>query len=480
MELHTTTSRTRLRAAIEAMPEHLRAKVLRDLLPRERLADFMRRISPHIPPPHHVERICEIVERARARQTFTCFSMPPRHSKTTTLLHAMTWWLGNDPADTCAYFSYSDRQGRSKSRVARRLAQIAGVEVDPNTNDMSEWRTLSGGGVLAGGAGGGLTGQGVSGLFIVDDPVKNREQADSLVYRDRVWEWFREVVLTRLEGASVVVMHTRWHPDDLIGRIATSEEFADWDIVNIPAIAEENDPLHRDPGEPLWPEKFPLEFLQDMQTKLGDWSFGALYQGRPRPRGTAVFGDAHYYEPEQLDITGCRIAIGADPAATASTRADYSVAVVMAAHGYGASAVGRVLDVWRGQVEVPTFVDALVALSRRYGNCPIAVEDVGGFKAIPQMLKRIDPQLILRSVKMGADKFTRAQPVAAAWNSGRLLLPMRAAWLRDLTSEVSSFTGTGDAHDDIVDALAHAWNAIDSDVELVAPIMDMTQVPWQR
>ena len=209
-------------------------RLLEALVPREGLADFIARISPHHPPPRHVAGIIAKIEKAVYEPIRLCISMPPRHAKTHLIQHAIAWWLANvSSADTCAYSSYNHEQATSKSRVTRDLAEMAGVQLNPDMANLSEWRTMDGGGLLSGGAGSGLTGKGVSGLMVVDDPLKDRVEANSKLIRDQRWDWFKDVVMTRLEGASVIVIHTRWHPDDMIGRIA--KEMPEFEIVNLPA-----------------------------------------------------------------------------------------------------------------------------------------------------------------------------------------------------------------------------------------------------
>ena len=423
----------------------------------ESLADFIRRISPHHPPPAHLAPILDVIERARHERVRVCISMPPRHAKTTTVLHAIAWWLASAPADTCGFFSYNDDLARSKSRIARELAVRAGIKLAADSANLSEWRTLRGGGLLAGGVGGGLTGQGISGLLIVDDPIKNREEADSALVRERVWQWFSEVAYTRLEGASALVIQTRWHADDLIGRL---EAAGGWEVINLPAIAEEDDPIGRAPGAALWPERFPVEELESIRRQIGAWSFASLYEGRPRPRGAAVFGDPARFDLPSYKPDGARIIVGADPAASERTSADFSVALVLAVEGTGDRATARVLDLYRGQVTIPAFAAELRRLSKKWWNAPIAVEAVGGFKAVPQILRSVDPLLRLQEVSVRGDKFQRAQAVAAAWNDGRVLVPTSAPWVDAFLDEVQSFTGVRDRRDDQVDSLSHAWNAL--------------------
>jgi predicted phage terminase large subunit-like protein len=450
-----------------------RLELKKRLVGGEGLAPFIARVSPHLSPPAHLGPLIKAFERARRRRAGdppvrVCISLPPRHAKTTLVQHAFAWWLREMPGDTCAYASYSDRQAWSKSRRAREIALGAGVRLSADATSLAEWRTPNGGGLLAVGAGGGLTGQGVSGLMVVDDPFKNREEADSKVTRDKIHEWMNEVVMTRLEGAAVFVVHTRWHPDDLIGRLA-GQENTDWELINLPALAEEADPMGRPFGEALWPERYPRAYLEKLRKTLGAFSFDALYQGRPRPRGAKVFGPAHYYDPATTDMEGCESIIGADPAASERTTADYSAAVAMRLMGRDPSTrKAYIREVYREQVTVPQFCNDLRAFQARHDEAEAAVEGPGPGKAVVQTLKAVDPHIRVKESPTKGDKFQRAQGFAAAWNDGRVLVPLGSPpWLKDYLEELSEFTGVRDAHEDQVDASSHGWNAADNIPEFV-------------
>lgn len=440
--------------------------LLADQAEGEPLEDFIRRVTPHHPPPPHVLPIIRCFERARRRwldggePLRVCISMPPRHAKSETLFNGIAWWLTHVPADTHAYLSYSIEQARSQSRKIRRRAVDGGVALDTDMSNLSEWRTTSGGGVFASGVDGPLTGKGVTGLVVIDDPFKGRKDADSPTIRQTVWDWFTGTVMSRLEDASVMVVHTRWHGDDLIGRLSKEEG---WEIINLPALAEENDPLGRELGEPLWPEARPLEMLLE-QKKLDAFNFDALYQGRPRPRGAKVFQEPHYYPAHAFDATGCRIILFADPAASKRTTANHSAVLALYVKGYGVEMRGWVREVYREQQTIPQFVRDLRAFQLRHGSAVVNVEAVAGFKAVPQMLREIDENVQVSEVVPLGDKFQRAQPAASAWNDGRILVPDKAPWLEAFLAELRSFTGVNDAADDQVDCLSGAWNEADKGV----------------
>jgi len=424
---------------------------------REPIRDFLQRVVPWEPLLPHLEPLISRIEKARWAPRKFCVSYPPRHGKTETIKRAIAWWLNQSPTDVCAYVGKSSQFAEDQSESIRRYAVKGGAELG-TLQRKGSWRTKQGGGLLASGSDKGLVGYGVSGLLVVDDPYPGREAAESPIQREHIWETFTSDTMTRLEGASVIVVHTRWVQDDLIGRLVTDHG---WDYINIPALAEENDPLGRAPGEALWPDRYPASYFP--QNVYSEYDFASLYQGRPRPKGASVFGTEHYYDQDTFSIDGCRLSLFADPAASTKTSADASAIVALAMKGRGSNTEAWVLDVYKKRVPVPQFARDLRAFQLRYGNPPTAVEAVGAFKAIPQMLEEIDPDLRITEVVPLGDKFTRSQPIATAWNAGRVYVPKPTdarpvPWLKDFLSEVTNFTGVGDRHDDQVDALSGAWN----------------------
>lgn len=474
----------------------------------EGLHDFICRVSPRHKPPKHVAPLIELWERTRRERVFACVELPPRHVKTTTGLHGLAWRLMKDPALHNGFATFGDDYAASRSRIARVLARAGGVTIPRDSSNLHEWLTDYGGGLQARGYKGEWTGRGISGVALIDDPFKDRAAAESSKIRENVWEWFCDVLWTRLEpGSSVIIQHTRWHDDDLIGRLLAGK-FAGYKFerIHLPAICEaEGDILGREIGEALWEEQYPVEELRKIEESIGPYGFASLYQQNPRPKGADVFT-----EPTRITLAtwvpdGHRILICADPAASEDTRADYSALFVLAAKLYGADMLIDVLYGWRGQVTVPAFARKLLEVSRQFWGAPVVVEAVGAFKAVPQTLKEIEPNLRIRIAKMGApqegpegtarvtnipaNKFLRAQPAAAAWNKGRIRVPIDAflewdptinkfkrppgpprrlrrgvqpgvTWSDELIAEALKFTGVSDVEDDQVDALSHGFNEL--------------------
>lgn len=429
--------------------------------PRRSLRQFIADVSPHLPPPRHLRLVIDRLEEARRRPIRLALSLPPRHAKTTLITHAIAGWMDWSPTDTHAYASYNTEQATDKSRLIRELAVAGGVELGAATR-LTRWVTKQGGGLIAAGLLAGITGKGVNGLFVIDDPFKGRVDANSRVIRERTYETFRDVVMTRLEevatSASVVVIQTRWHPEDLIGRL---EKDGDFEVLNIPALSEgDGDPLGRPFGEALWEEMFSRAYLEKLREVRGAYGFDALYQGRPRPRGAKVFGPPHYYDPEKTSFAGCRVGIGADPAATDDTANDYSAAVAGRFMGNGDDRKLYVTNVYHHQVQVPVFVADLRQFIADNDGAAAAVEGAGIGKTVVQSLRNVDARLRVKESPVVGDKFTRAQGLAAAWNAGRVFVPLgNPPWLKDFLAEMEDFTGVGDEVDDQVDAIVHLWNA---------------------
>jgi predicted phage terminase large subunit-like protein len=397
--------------------------------------------------------LTERLERFREQPLRLLVHAPPRHKKTETLLHFFAWALQKYPELTHAYATYEARLANSKSRIARGVARRAGVELAADAQALHEWRTTAGGGLLATGVRGPLTGQGVSGVLVVDDPVKNRLEAESLLLRDQNWDWFREVARTRMEpGGGIVVVMTRWHEDDLAGRIAKE---LGWEYLRLPALADApDDPLGRKEGEPLDPARFDLKALSEIRETLGEYSWSALYQGVPRARGDSVFHDVVTYKALPNPDRPRKYSIGVDLAYSAKTKADWSVAIVfLRSEGFY-----YILEVIRKQEQAPVFKGRLAGLKARFRSARMRWYASGTEKGVGDFIKQGGVQIEVEPAV--ADKFIRAQPFAAAWNGGKVLVPEDAPWLDDFLAELHAFTGRGDVHDDQVDAGAAGYDLI--------------------
>jgi hypothetical protein len=239
-----------------------------------------------------------VAQAAKARDGRLVLSIPPQEGKSTTLRWAVLWLLGDDPDRRIVVASYAASLARTSGRIVRSLVEshgpTLGLTVDRSHADASDWQ-LAGhdGGLRAVGVGGGLTGQPTD-LLIVDDPIKDQQAADSPTIRENLHEWWSSVALTRLApGAPIIVVQTRWHEDDLAGRMIGEG----WPVLNIPAVADGKTPdaLDRPSGE--WLESARRRTVADWEAKrkaVGERTWAALYQGRPAPLEGGVFKAAWF------------------------------------------------------------------------------------------------------------------------------------------------------------------------------------------
>lgn len=409
----------------------------------ESLLDFVPRVTPRWERPEHLAPIVRMLEQAEHEPVRALVSVPPRHGKTELLLHAIAWWLRRHPEQTVVYASYSADIARSKSRLARDYARAAGVRIRDDSSALTEWRTPEGGGLLATGVGGPLTGHGCH-LLIVDDPHKNRQDAESQTIRDMVHGWFTSTAMSRIEpGGSAIVVHTRWHGDDLVGRLESDQD-THWELINLPAIDSD--------GAALWPSRWPVDAIRKRCAEVGEYDAASLYYGNPRPRGGVVFGDPCYYE--ELPSSGYRIGIGIDLAYSKKTKADYSVAVVV----YECGGLYYVADVIRKQVRSDEFATFLAELRSKYRSVTPRWYCSGTELGVADLLRSLGGPVNAQTTQ--ADKFVRSQPAAAAWNNSKVLIPRAAPWLSTFVAEVTGFTGVNDPHDDQVDAFAAAFDSV--------------------
>lgn len=385
-------------------------------------------------------------------------TVPPRHGKTEmTTVRYPVWRLERDPELRVIIGAYNQILANKFSRKARRIA----VQRMPLSNDrvaVEDWETARGGGIRAVGVGSGITGQGAE-LIVVDDPVKSREEAESETYRERCWDWYTDDLYTRLEpGGAIILIQNRWHADDLAGRILASEDAPNWTVVNLPAVAEEDDPLGREIGRALCPDRFDETALDGIKTVLGSYSFNALYQGRPSAREGGMFKRAWLPIVEAAPAEGTRVRYW-DKAGTAGGGARTAGALMVKAGG-----LFYVEDVVKGQwsagereavIKQTTQLDA-----QQYGNT-VAVwveqEPGSGGKESAEATVRNLAGFIVRAESVTGSKEVRAEPYAAQCEAGNVRL-LRGSWNSSYIEELASFPNG--AFKDQVDASSGAFNKL--------------------
>lgn len=413
------------------------------------LFDFMVAASPVVHgrqtvKPVHFAALLPFFERIEAGEpTFLCYSGPPRHGKSLVTNHLVALLMLRKPGFRVAYGSYSlDLSAGWFSDEVKGIFEENDIPIDRRHNTKEEWRLENGSTFKAVAPNSGFVGRGAD-LIVIDDPYKGRAEASSGKIREERWAWVRETAITRRSPrASVIVTHTRWHYEDVIGMLDRE--------IGVPYLNFEA--INSD-GEALWPEEWPAErLLTEVRPIIGEYGWAAQYMGRPIPMGGALFRDGYglYTDlPKQFK----KIVIGIDCAYTKKTYSDYSVAVVL-----GTDDKDRcyILDVIRKQCDAPEFLTTLRQLRATYDSPPIYWYVGGIEKGVADFFT--NSGVPVKAVTAKEDKFARAQAVAAAWNAEKVFMPVAPKpWVDTFISEVLSFSGLDDPHDDQVDALAAAF-----------------------
>jgi len=314
---------------------------------------FCQTVDERYTVPRHIEiltrKLEEVYERVKNGETVRLIiDMPPRHGKSeTTTKKFPAWILGKEPSWPIIVTSYSQDLATKFGRETRDIMNsgnyqsIFNTRLSPDQKAKAQWVTDQNGGYTAAGIGGSITGKGFK-IGIIDDPFKGRKEAESLLMRDNVWDFYKAVFSTRQEGAgnAIIVINTRWHIDDLVGRILRKEEedkasgeenYDVWEVLKLPAIAEEEEFIFgeqfRSPGEPLWPEKYPLEKLLQIKNTVGLYEWTAQYQQEPISSETKEFSRDwfKYYNESILKTKVLKHYTLVDLAISEKAKADNSV-----------------------------------------------------------------------------------------------------------------------------------------------------------
>src|SRR5690625_1213920 len=406
--------------------------------PAANLADFIAQ-SPDRTAPIHLQPVLDVFERiAAGEQVRALISTPPQHGKSETVLHGLVWLLLRQPKLRHAYATYAQSFTRDQVGIAERIAQTHALQLDRSTLD--RWATPEGGGVTWTSRGGPLTGRPVDGLLLIDDLLKDRLEANSALIRRRAMDWLSSTAFTRRHpSASTLVIATRWHLDDPTGQLPRT---AGWEIINLPAINPD--------GTALWPEARPLDWLQEQRAAMLPADWHARYMGERRPLDSQPLnGEPSWYAT--LPTGTYREAVAVDFAYTAKSHADYSVAI----EGRAYDDQIYITRMYRAQIEAPAFAEIL----KTWGTSHILARIGGTEKGIVQFIRKTQG-LKMDTIPASTDKFAFAQPVAAAWNDGKVHLPKKQPWTREFIDTMKSLRCICDVLADLVDALGALHHAL--------------------
>jgi predicted phage terminase large subunit-like protein len=404
----------------------------------------------------HVDKLNEALLRVADKEiTRLMVFMPPRHGKSELISkYFPAWYLGTHPDHRVILSSYEADFAASWGEKARDILNqyknVYGVELNVRNSARNRWNLSShNGGMVTAGVGGPLSGKGAD-LFIIDDPIKNSEQANSPTIREKHKDWYRSTAFTRLEpDGCVVIVHTRWHEDDLGGWLQ-SESDEDWEILKLKAI---------DDGKPLWPDRFSLDDLLRIKKELGSYWFSAMYQQDPQPEEGGLLKRSwlQYYDPNNDALVKNVFNdfknptyTGWDLAISEKESADFTVSCTVTVDTGNGNIYIR--DWTREHMDFPTQQQAVIRQQQKWNSLVIGIETNAYQAALPQSLGKY--LLPLRNVVRIKDKVTRITAAYTAFEQGKVFLPMGHPLLGEFENEYAYFP-TG-KHDDILDAVEMA------------------------
>lgn len=419
----------------------------------------------------HIEFIADIIQfaiekkkRMRAGEIpvenqYIAINMPPRHSKSMTITETLpSYYLGQFPEDRVIEISYNDTFARkfgkkNKEKIREYGRELFGVDIAKDSAAHDEWSLQNNiGGMISRGVLSGITGQGAD-LMIIDDPIKNREEADSETRREKTWDEWIDSFSSRLhQGAIVILILTRWHEDDLQGRLLNPQygEPLNWQVYNFPLEAEENDILGRAIGEPLWPERYGLAFIQER--KRYPSSFNSLYQGRPTSQEGNIL-KRHWWRYYDVLPTLAIEIMSID--ATFKDEKDSDFVSIQVWGKVGADMYLK--DNLKARMNFPTTLQAIRNMLKKHSKVRAKfVEDKANGPAIIQVMNKEIGGFIGLDPRGG--KVARVNAVSPYIESGNVFLPRNAEWVHDFVEEAASFPAG--KHDDQVDAMSQGLNRL--------------------
>ena len=382
--------------------------------------------------------------------------MPPRHGKSELASRRFpAWYMGRNPDKQIIAASYNSDLASDFGREVRNIirtnefSRLFNVKLAEDSRAAGRWNTDAGGAYVAAGVGTAVTGRGAH-ILLIDDPVKDREEAESELRRETIWNWYTSTAYTRLmPGGAVILIQTRWHEDDLGGRLLEAENNGGdkWVKVNLPAIKD---------GQALWPERYNVDALKRIKAAIGPRDFEALYQQNPTPDDGTFFLRDWFKRHDDAPAKG-HIYITSDYAVT-EDGGDWTAHLVWNYH----EDTLTLIDGWTGQTSADVWIEELLRLFKQHR--PLCYFGEAGVivKAVKPMLTRRMNELRVFArtewIPSISDKPTRARAFQARAAMGKVSLPKTDLGEKVLNQLLSFPAGK---HDDLVDTCALMGMVID-------------------
>lgn len=431
-------------------------------------AEFIRKVRPKYLWFRHCQLLVDTLQKvADGEITRLMVFTAPRHGKSETVSRLFSaYYLYRHPDRFVGLNSYAQELANTLSRASRENYKASGGQTKGDADAIKHWETVEGGGLWAAGVGGPITGKGFH-LGIIDDPVKNSEDAASEVIRSGQQEWYQSTFYTREEpGGAIVVVQTRWNEMDLSGWLLSQEGEEDeperWHILNLPAVAEAQPdfpatctliPDWRAEGEALCPERYDAARLRRIESRIGPYYWGALFQQRPSPR------EGDFFKPDKMPRLSAapvcdRVVRAWDLGATES--GNYTVGVKMGKRGNRFA----ILDVVRFRASVDERDKRILETAKLDGPTTkvLIPQDPGaGGKASADILVRSLAGYPVSAKPVSGKKEIRAEPFASQVNAGNVDM-VEGPWNYPLAEEMRPFPNG--ANDDQIDAGGDAFREL--------------------
>lgn len=434
-------------------PQAAASELLARRKARTSLLSFAQYTNPAYEAAPHHELIAEALERVEQGLTKRLMiAMPPRHGKSELASRRFpSYYMGRNVDKQIIAASYNSDLANDFGREVRNIVDspefgmLFDVKLAQDSKAANRWHTNAGGMYVAAGVGTAITGRGAD-ILLIDDPFKDRQEADSELQRERVWDWYTSTAYTRLmPGGAIIVINTRWHDDDLSGRLLQEQETGGdkWEVLSLPAISTK--------GEALWPAWYPLERLEQIKGVLPARDWNSLYQQNPIPDDGDYFKTDWFGEydelPKLLNI------YGASDYAVTDDGGDFTEHGIF---GVDQNANIYVLDWWYGQTTSDVWIDSKCDMilkhkpKRWFGESGVIKRSIEPF-----MMKRMQEReayCVVDWLASIADKVTRARSIQGRASMGKIFFPKKAAWKEHVMGHLLRFPAG--KNDDAVDVFS--------------------------
>ena len=419
----------------------IKKELVSRVLASKSLLEFTKRSHGSYQVNWHHRQIADHLERLEKGEfDRLIINMPPRHGKSElSSIRFPVWFLGRNPNKRVIAVSYSRELATDFGRKTRNLVRseeftnVFDAKLSEDSFSVQKWDLDEGGGYVGVGIGGSIVGRGAD-LFIIDDPIKTADDADSASYREMIWGWYQNVAYTRLEGqGKICLTMTRWHSDDLAGRLIDQAKNDGWKVLSLEAEAD-TDEIHRKEGDPLWPEKYDSHALKRIKDNIGSRAWGAQYQQKPIMQESAIFKKSWFRFYDVLPHV-FRYIWSWDTASKAKASHDYSVGTLWAEgeNGY------YLVFVWRKKCIYTELKKSIIEMFDNWPSDYVLIEDASSGIQLLQDLQETTTLPVMPQKVEGRSKEARATAISPLFEAGKVFFPRNEEFVNILVDELLSF-----------------------------------------